>query len=101
LAQETNVFFSVAHLQRLARVGQFGQAIAYLFRFVPAVSFLGEEGRLVFCFLNLHKVIHSIAVGTVMTQVSQREVMERPKPGLGTDKLTCMLSILHRSEQLR
>jgi hypothetical protein len=99
------VFLSVAHLQRLARLGHFGEAIAYVSRFVPDINFLGEEGRLFFSFLNLHKTIHSIAIGApggaAMTKVYQRQVMEHPKPGLGIVKLTCMLSALHRSEQLR
>jgi hypothetical protein len=45
LLHETNSFFSVAHLQRLARLGQWGEAIGYVYRFVPNIDLLGEEGE--------------------------------------------------------
>ena len=55
------MFFSVDHLQRLARQGQWDDAIKYVVRFVPKVdAMLGEEGRLLFSFINLHRTIHSI-----------------------------------------
>ncbi|KAM0827539.1 hypothetical protein ACQ4PT_068153 [Festuca glaucescens] len=100
LVQETNVFLNVAHLQRLARLGQWGEAIEYVLRFVPIVNVLGEEGRLLFRFLNLHKAIHSIATGT--PDGAAMTVYElHPNPSLANGKLIGILSALRRSEQLR
>uniref|UniRef100_A0ACD5UTP2 Uncharacterized protein n=3 Tax=Avena sativa TaxID=4498 RepID=A0ACD5UTP2_AVESA len=105
LVQETNVFFSVAHLQRLARHGKWGEAIAYVFRFVRDVDLLGEEGRLFFSFISIHKIIHSIATGrsdgATITKLYECQLIEHPNPSFDNVKLICMLSALRRSEQLR
>uniref|UniRef100_A0ACD5UFN5 Uncharacterized protein n=1 Tax=Avena sativa TaxID=4498 RepID=A0ACD5UFN5_AVESA len=105
LVQETNVFLSVAHLQRLARQGEWGEAIAYAFRFVPYVDLLGEEGHLFFSFLNIHKIIHSMAIGkpdgATITKLYERQLIDHPNPSFDNVKLICMLSALRRSEQLR
>jgi hypothetical protein len=108
LLHETNSFFSVAHLQRLARLGQWGEAIGYVYRFVPNIDLLGEEGNLFFSFISLHEVIHSIATGepggAVLAELYEHELLKKhpnPNPDLPNVKLIRMLADLCRSHQLR
>ncbi|KAF7010579.1 hypothetical protein CFC21_024979 [Triticum aestivum] len=106
LLQETTVFFRVEHLQRLARQGQWDDAIKYVVRFVPKVdAMLGEEGRLLFSFINLHRTIHSISIGTphgaIMTEFYERDLSEFPNAPSGAVRRVRLLSALHRNEKLR
>ncbi|SPT19555.1 unnamed protein product [Triticum aestivum] len=106
LLQETAVFFSVEHLERLARQGQWDDAIKYVVRFVPKVdAMLGEEGRLLFSFINLHRTIHSISIGTphgaLMTEFYERDLSKYPNAPSGAVRRTRLLSALHRNEKLR
>ena len=94
------------HLQRLARQGQWDDAIKYVVRFVPKVdAMLGEEGRLLFSFINLHRTIHSISIrtphGALMTEFYERDLSMYPNAPVGAVRCTRLLSALHRNEKLR
>ena len=94
------------HLQRLARQGQWDDAIKYVVRFVPKVDvMLGEEGRLLFSFINLHRTIHSISIrtphGAIMTEFYERDLSMYPNAPSGTVRRPLLLSALHCNEKLR
>jgi hypothetical protein len=103
--QETNVFFSIQHLQSLVFLGQWDNAIKYVSRFVPSVHMLGSEGLVFFNFLQVHQTLHSIVAGkpegALMVDYYERNLKMFPNSDRGTVKLTLMLSTMLRRKDLR
>jgi hypothetical protein len=103
--QETNVFFSIEHLQRFVLLGQWDNAMKYVLRFVPSVHTLGSEGLVFFNFLQVHKTLHSIAAGepegALIAEQYERNLKKYPISDRGTVKLTLMLSTMLRRKDLR
>ncbi|XP_037482404.1 uncharacterized protein LOC119361160 [Triticum dicoccoides] len=68
-------------------------------------AMLGEEGRLLFSFINVHRTIHSISIrmlhGALMTEFYERDLSMYPNAPSGAVRRTRLLSALHRNEKLR
>ena len=99
------MFFHIVHLKDLVRQGRWNDAIKYVFRFVPSVDryMLGEEFRVFFSFLHVHRDLDSIAAGNSHGAVVARFYLLNLKrtSHTGAVRLARMVLALHRSEQLR
>ncbi|XP_051193997.1 uncharacterized protein [Lolium perenne] len=64
LLNETNSFMSTIHLSRLVEQGLWGDAIAYISRFLgPPIDPQSDEAKVLHYFLRHHKAFHSMVTG--------------------------------------
>uniref|UniRef100_A0A0A8XNK8 Uncharacterized protein n=1 Tax=Arundo donax TaxID=35708 RepID=A0A0A8XNK8_ARUDO len=105
LVLETDVFFSVEHLQGLARLGSWVDATKYIASFVPSIHVLGDEGKVFVNFVHMHNVLDSIAAGkeygAFVAGRYERYLKENPDAPRGTVKLVRILLSVLNSEKLR